>query len=183
MQLTSELKHLPVRHVEKASHGTSLQSGSIVIGRWSCTDDSCLEPGDPGDGGTNADAEVIIDGSTPIDGASPPVDGGTDGATDAPLDAPDDGTLITDGPTAGATGCTGGGALACSGVACEGQAQSCCGVSSSTAQCNPSPTCGGGLTHYCCKDTDCPAGQNCNLLVAGPLPPGPNVPEFKGPRN
>jgi hypothetical protein len=166
---------------------STCRTGKCFSTDVSCTEDSCPEPGALSDGGTNDDAAVVVDGSTTTDGASPPVDGGTDGATDAPLDAPGDGTLIADGPigldgpVVGGTGCNAG-ALSCSGVPCGGQAQACCGLSSIAALCNPgSPTCGIGQFRYCCTTNDCPAGHTCDLLIAGPLPPGPNVPPLPPP--
>ena len=163
---------------------STCRTGRCFSSDVSCTDDSCLEPGALRDGGTNDDAAVIVDGSsTSPDGASPPVDGGTDGTMDGSLDAPDDGTLVTDGPPGfdatpgGSMGCNGGGTLVCSGVMCGGQGQACCGVSASTAVCNPGfATCGAGMTRYCCTSSDCANGHTCNVAIAGPLPPGPNVP-------
>lgn len=163
---------------------STCRSGKCFPSEAACSGDTCTEPGDPGDGGTAVDGQVIPDTGTPVDGS---VDGeGTDGAmgdgavgTDG---SPSDGA--TDGPVPDAgTGfpagvwCDMNGQLLCPDpTGCTG-AKSCCGPADAGA-----PTCREGAStctpaterQYCCSAMMCPGGATCliamGLDAAAPLP-------------
>jgi hypothetical protein len=170
---------------------STCRTGKCFSSDVSCTDDSCLEPGDPGDGGTSLDGQVIPDTGvdSPVEGGG--LDGGgldgagNDATLDAPIDGPPtDGAIGTDGSTPGGVACMGG-VLQCPAPAtpCNGTLQSCCGPTvGGPATCNAGvSTCGLGMKKYCCSDLDCVMPQTCFQGVAGPLPPGPLPPPAPNP--
>ena len=60
---------------------STCRTGKCFSSDVSCNGDGCLEPGDPGDGGTSVDGQVIPDTGV-VDGQLPFVDGGGDSAVD-----------------------------------------------------------------------------------------------------
>jgi hypothetical protein len=159
---------------------STCRTGKCFSSEVSCTGDVCGQPGDPGDGGTDFDAQVATDGG--ID--SPPTgDSGRDSAAASDAADASDSATASDADAAGDA--AGGGGLGCFGgvlqcpdpTSCSGTLQACCGApSGANAACMPgTPTCTLGLAHFCCGANDCPSGL-CVQVVSGPLPAGPNVP-------
>jgi hypothetical protein len=153
---------------------STCRTGKCFSADVACTGDNCLQPGDPGDGGTAVDGEVIPDTGMPLEGS---VDSSTDGAGD--------GSMSTDGGEGGsdaATDAGDGGTVVPGGVYCDmtGQlvcpdpftcigASSCCGPSSGgTADCRMGAATCTPVTEqqYCCPGTTtCPAGQSCLMIM------------------
>ena len=148
---------------------STCRSGKCFSSEAACTGDTCAEPGDPGDGGTAVDGQVIPDTGTPVDGA---VDGGgTDGGgTDGSIDpdsGPDGGNdAPADGPPS-STRCNppgGPGTLVCASMSCSGSTNYCCGATSDTATCSTTP-CAPAVPHYCCDGTDCGGASACSVAA------------------
>lgn len=155
---------------------STCRTGKCFSTNVTCGDDGCPEPGDPGDGGTSLDGQVIPDTGVPVPPGSDGGDGGgsSDGGTDAPSDAPLDGPIGTDGSTIGTAACSGSILQCPSPLPCSGTAQSCCGpTSGGMSSCSAVLACGAGMTRYCCVDADCPSPLTCMNSIAGPFPPAP----------
>jgi len=160
---------------------STCRTGKCFSAETSCDDnDSCPEPGDPGDGGTSEDGQVTPDVGPLPDGATDAMPDGmisSDGgdAGDAATDAPNDGN---DGAAAGGARCDGTNILYCANpmgaeMACGLSASFCCDTSPITkGQCNPVAACTSG--RYCCATTDCTGSDVCPAAGAG----GPTVPRF-----
>jgi len=157
---------------------STCRTGKCFSAEASCVGDACIEPGDPGDGGTAVDGQVIPDTGVPIDGAT---DGqGLDGAmSDGAMGdgAVDDGGGDSASSDSGSDG--GGGNPA--GVWCNLSDQlecpnpftcigstSCCGpADNSSALCRGTVNACVGTEHqYCCGTTTCPGGKLC-VFAAG----------------
>ncbi|MDB5214636.1 MAG: Xanthine/uracil/thiamine/ascorbate permease family protein [Myxococcaceae bacterium] len=163
---------------------STCRTGKCFSADVACTGDNCLQPGDPGDGGTALDAEVIPDTGIPIegsvdgsmDGAATDSSTGTDGSSDAGTDADDSGSDAggVDGSVPDGVYCDVNGNLLC-------PAPTVCNTGSAGCQtatgplCRPAFTaCMAGETQYCCANAPCPVGKACLFSqVVGP--PGPGV--------
>ena len=161
---------------------STCRTGKCFSSDVSCTDDSCLEPGDPGDGGTSVDGQVIPD--TGIDGPPVPVDGGgADGATDGAsgtdaADASDEATTVEAG--APAVYCDVNGNLLCPEPTQCNAGSACCGPGSGSpvTKCNNgAASCSPGVTQYCCPNAPCPAPKLCPvvMMLLSPAGPGANA--------
>ena len=150
---------------------STCRTGKCFSSAVSCTDDSCFEPGDPGDGGTNDDAAVSPDGSL-LDGSTTNTDGGgadgaTDASADAPTDGPTDGSIGSDGATldGGSTGafCTIDGDLLCPNpTVCNGGSSCCVPQGGGAVACNTGvPACLAPAKQYCCPKAPCPGIAVC----------------------
>ena len=175
---------------------STCRTGKCFSSDVSCAGDSCLEPGDPGDGGTSVDGQVIPDTGV-VDGQVPLLEGGIDASLDASLDALldalSDGPITTDSAT-GLDGATDGGAP--TGVFCDiggnlmcptptqcNTGFSCCGPigGGGAAVCNQlAAACQGGAVQYCCPLALCPGGKPCSAPVMG-LPMGATPAGICGP--
>ncbi len=142
---------------------TTCRSGKCFSSEATCTGDSCLQPGDPGDGGTFADGGVILESGTlgdssadeaGLDGSDSSIN--LDSGSDSPVDAPSDGPLLS-------TRCAspgGLGTLVCGNMSCSGATNYCCGATSETASCSNTP-CAALTPRYCCDGADCGAAAAC----------------------
>jgi len=165
-----ECKDVPCDAFSTCRTGKCFSSASPADG------DTISEPGDPGDGGTSVDGQVIPD--TGVDSSLSPKDGGED--TSVPTDAPSDsplGTDATDGaPTEGGPPpteayCDIDGNLQCpTPTTCNGGVGACCGpIAGGAATCAPAAsTCSAGLVQYCCTLAPCGGMKLC--LAAAPMP-------------
>ena len=159
---------------------STCRSGKCFSSETACNGDTCTEPGDPGDGGTAVDGQVIPDTGMPVDGS--PDDGSLDGpGTDGPpgLDGSlNDGGGGTDGTVPEAGGvfppgvwCNMSGELVCPDPFTCIDATSCCGpTNGSTAMCRGGTgTCVAGTEQqYCCPNTVCPGLTKCFIgMVVG----------------
>lgn len=154
---------------------STCRSGKCFASEAACSGDTCTEPGDPGDGGTAVDGEVIPDTGMPIDGAtddgaasdgSISLDSGTDGSVDG-VDATPDGPL----PSTRCTPPGGDGTLVCGNMSCSGATNYCCGSSADTATCSTT-LCVAPASRFCCGAMDC-GGNACPIaLVASNQTPG-----------
>jgi hypothetical protein len=171
---THQQLHMPItidpdcRNVPCDAFSTC-RTGKCFTSEATCEGNSCVQPGDPGDGGTS-DEGVVPDGGIPDDSGepggdgSPVVDGGADAADDGASDA---GTAATrcDPPGASAT-------LTCGSQSCGGATNYCCGANEATATCRMS-ACNAGETRFCCQSADC-GGNGCLIAAvnnAVPIPP------------
>jgi hypothetical protein len=164
---------------------STCRSGRCFPSEAACSGDTCPEPGDPGDGGTAVDGQVIPDTGMPVDGSlDGSADGpGADGAMGLDSSMGLDGSGGTDGapdtgvPVPGNVYCDMTGQLVCPDpFTCIG-ATSCCGPTSGTsAACRAgTATCTAGTEQqYCCMGTTtCPAAQSCGFVMvveAGIMP-------------
>ena len=162
---------------------STCRTGKCFKANTDCTDGTCLEPGDPGDGGTSADGQVIPD--TGVD-SSMPDSSKADGGTDSGLDGASDGSLDS-----GTDADSGDSSVANPGVVpyCNGTTLHCTGPNGMPADqtclpmqeccmqptvlgmqpvCSPQGTCL-VLNRYCCPGGPdyCGAGNACNVLISG----------------
>lgn len=154
---------------------STCRTGKCFAAETACDGDVCTEPGDPGDGGTSLDGQVIPDTGLPDGGPAVTDGGGTDardGSSDASLDGSSDGGTADSGAPDGVF-CDIGNVLRCpSPTSCELGTGACCG-DSVTASCRlASAACMPAETQYCCSS--CPNGKVClKKAVVDPLPPNP----------
>lgn len=164
---------------------STCRTGKCFSSDTLCDGDSCVEPGDPGDGGTSVDGQVVPHpdsggGDGAADGAiaeggtdSGTEGGGTEGGTDAGTDGATDG-----GPgNPAAVYCDASGNLLCPGPGACNTGSSCCGPQSgATATCavGSANSCLIDQRRYCCSNAPCTGGKVCIFGAAadgGILPP------------
>jgi hypothetical protein len=156
---------------------STCRTGKCFSSDVSCDGDGCLEPGDPGDGGTSVDGQV----DTGTDSPTVLVDGGGTDASDADSDAD-----ASDGSTsaeAGAPGayCDVDGNLICPEPTLCNAGNACCGPGAGVAvtKCNVgTASCTPSVTQYCCTKAPCPNLKPCSaavVLFPSPAWPGANA--------
>lgn len=160
---------------------STCRTGKCFPSDAACNGDACSEPGDPGDGGTAVDGQVVPDTGVPVDGAgvdgeatdgsggtdgSVSFDSGTEGGVDAMTDAPLPNTRCT--PPGG------DGTLVCGNMSCSGATNYCCGSNADTATCSQTP-CVASASRFCCGAMDCGGAACPSAVVAGNGAPGPAV--------
>lgn len=154
---------------------STCRTGTCFKSSTTCDGNTCNEPGDPGDGGTDEAGAVTPDAG---EGGAGQPDGGTDASSDASEDGSSglDAADAADADTSPAgVFCDIGGILQCpSPTACTSPS-SCC-ASGSSAACGV-PSCSAGVKQYCCSTAGCPVGKTCRFSIAGvPLPGGATLP-------
>ena len=178
---------------------STCRTGKCFSSEAACNGDTCTEPGDPGDGGTAVDGQVIPDTGVPIDGQA--ADGaGTDGAgpdgsmTDGGDDSRDGGTDggTDSGPDSGGQDSSTGDSGAPAGVYCDMNGNlfcpdpSMCNAGNAGCLTGAGPLCRIGMTgcmlgetQYCCANAPCPGIKLCQAsAVIGAPPPLPNIPSW-----
>jgi hypothetical protein len=136
---------------------STCRTGTCFPSETPCAGDACVEPGDPGDGGTaEGGTDAALDGSASGDGdVADSSDGGMSGGTDL--------------------SCTNGHVF-CATSVCSGPGQVCCESAGGGPTCLAAAACAAATKQYCCSSTDCPTGTICqgaSTKVPGVC--GPNV--------
>ena len=155
---------------------STCRTGKCFSSDVACNGDGCLEPGDPGDGGTSVDGQVTPD--TGVDSSVSPVDGGTDAASDAPSDAAS-GTDASDGATVdGGSGllyCDVNGNLLCPEPTQCNAGNACCATVGAGKCTLGTSACGAGVTQYCCPNAPCPNPKLCPFIAPALAPGAPSA--------
>ncbi len=172
---------------------STCRTGKCFSSEAPCSGDTCTEPGDPGDGGTAVDGQVILDTGVPMDGQAADgagLDGaGPDGAmSDGGADSGDDAggdsgtnagdSSTGDGGAPGSVYCDMAGNLFCPDPSVCNSGNAGC-LTSAGPLCRLATTsCMAGETQYCCTNAPCPGSKLClGAVVAAPAPI-PRVPSW-----
>jgi hypothetical protein len=139
------------------------------------TGEACLEPGETASGGTDVDAAVDVDGSSPdaaTDGPGSDDSGGDGGTSDADAanDTGSDGSPDSESD-AGSVFCDQNGRIVCpppASACVVAGPNACCANSMLAVSCVDTTASAGGCpsTHangrFCCSDLDCGPSEKCN---------------------